>query len=533
MAIAVVQAGSALYKINPDTGAATALSLPSGVTLSTTRKPRFAVMNQWVVLVNSPSRNLAIDPEGVVRVLVPRPPVSSSISAASGTGLTGAYKVRWSFVVYDTGGNLLMESPLGPPSISLTLSNQGLALTRIPTSEDTISARRGYRTAAGGSEYYNLMDVDGNVMTSAITNLADAALALLPVESSALISPPGTLQSDRLRNICSWKNRLWGTGAEFPDTIYYTENGLVYAWPNALTAFPTGVDAEGVVAFAPRENELGILKRNGLWQITGDSDANFSIVQITQGKDATAGMGGCVAPDSVSVIGDKVYWLGRDGVYEWGQSLQNISDAEVAPWFKSDTYFDRSVFSDAFAYYNEIRHSYDLYMKVAGASTIKWVSFNLRNRKWYGPHTTSLFTPSAAIQGLNGTNQPVGLVGGTDGIVYTANSTNARDGSATAIDMDVYGRFHSGNAPDIFHHWGRMSILTKIQSGGQLSIIPYLGGLNASAGTTKLHDMTLGREVLTILGNERMCRLRFRQNTVDVPAVIYGYEIPNHEIARR
>ena len=100
MAFLVAQGGDTLYKVDPDTGTATALTLPTGVTLSATRKPRFAVLNQWVVLVNSPSRNLAIDPEGTVRVLVPRPPISPPhMAGGSGTGVTGTWKGKQSFVV--------------------------------------------------------------------------------------------------------------------------------------------------------------------------------------------------------------------------------------------------------------------------------------------------------------------------------------------------------------------------------------------------------------------------------------------------
>ena len=51
MAFLLTQAGSTLYKVNLSSGTATALTLPTGVTLSTTRKPKFALLNQWVAMV--------------------------------------------------------------------------------------------------------------------------------------------------------------------------------------------------------------------------------------------------------------------------------------------------------------------------------------------------------------------------------------------------------------------------------------------------------------------------------------------------
>ncbi len=107
MSFILVQGGTSLYKVDPTTGTATTLTLPTNVTLSTTRKPKFAVLNQWVAMTNSPSRNLVIDPEGVVRVMVPRAPIAPpNVAVGSGTGLTGAYTYKTSFVVIGSDGSL-------------------------------------------------------------------------------------------------------------------------------------------------------------------------------------------------------------------------------------------------------------------------------------------------------------------------------------------------------------------------------------------------------------------------------------------
>lgn len=540
MGFFVAQAGSKLYKVDPTSGTATELTLPTGVTIDSTRKPRFAVLNQWVVMVNSPTKNLAIDPEGTVRVLCPTPPQSPpAIAAGASTGLTGAYKVRCSFVVLGSDGTVYMESPLSPASPSVTLTDDDLALTQIPKSNDSITLRRIYRTSAGGTQYYFWTDVDGNTIQTYTGSLADASLALLPTAASTLTAPPGTLFGTRMKMITSWKGRLWGC-ADDPtliDQVVYSEDNKVYAWPNSLIAHPTGQDKEGVVAFCARRDQLGVLKRNGLWQITGSSNANFSILQIAVGKDPGTGKGGCLAPDSVTLINDVGYWLGKDGVYEWGPSgVQNITDDTVAPWFTTDTYFNRTRFQYAFGCYNPITNCYELRLAAAGSSAEdRWVSFNLTTRKWFGPHKTdvSSFNMTSACLTEDSNGLPVVLVGGSDDKVYVANQSTYHDGASTAIDADAYGPFHHGDAPDIEHYWGQLGVLSKIQGSGTLSIIPYLGGLDASAGTTRSHTMTLGRERLDRLGVGRMARLRIRQNTADVGVTVYGYELPWHELGRR
>ncbi len=535
MAFLVVQGGSSLYKVDPDSGTATVLTLPTGVTLSTTRKPRMAVLNQWVVIVNSPTRNIAIDPEGTVRVLVPKPPFSPPhMAGGTGSGLTGTWKVKQSFVVEDTAGNLLMESPLSPASPGVTITDDELTVTLAAISEDSITKRRFYRNTTGGTSFFHWQDLDGNTVTSFKSNLADSALSLLPAVPT-LQAPPGTIPGTRLKNIVAWKNRLWAVSdnPDDVDTIRYTEDGKVYAWANSLDAYPKGQDQEGVVGFAARKNELGVLKRNGLWQITGTSNSNFQIQQITFDK------AGCVAPDSIVVVNDRAFWLGKDGVYEWSaEGVRNITDDTVKPWFEpvaaNNTYFATGQFPNAFARYNESRNSYELHLAAFGSTTAdRWVSFNLSNRKWYGPHKTAAFTPSHAARGLDGNALPISLVGGSNGIIYKANSTTMHDGTSSAIDFDCYGPWHHGDAPDIEHTWLQLSMLSKVEASGVLTVTPTVGRLNASAGSAISHTLTTGRELLRRLGDGALMRLRLQQATADVGCTVYGYEVPYFEIGRR
>jgi hypothetical protein len=535
MAFVVSQVGNKLYKVDPATGTATELTLPSGVTLSTSRKPRFAILGEWVAIVNSPSRNLVIDPEGTVRVMVPRAPTSSPILTASGTGLTGDYKVRSSFFVLGTDGELLMESPLSPISNTLTCANQGILCNNLPISPDSISGVRLYRTAAGGTQYFRWIDKDGNEGGSLLDNMADATLSLLPVDAGKLLTPPGTLEGTRMRDIIEWGGRLWGLDEEATnrDTVYYTEANKIYQWANSLIAHPAGQDEQGVIGFLPRRDQLGIIKRDGVWQITGKT--SFTVVQIAGGDRRVPGHGGGVARDTLLVVDNVGYWLGKNGFYEWSDAgIKNISQDQVDPWFSSDTHFNRSRFPNAFAVYNEPTDSIHVHLAAAGSSSEdRWVSYDRRRKQWFGPHKTATFTPVSAALVEDENDRPLVLVGGTNGIVYKANQATRTDGSSDAIDFDVFTKHYHADAPDIEHYWGLMSILSRIEAAGTLSVTPYLGGLDAAAGTAKSHTLTTGREVLSRVGFGRLAKFRFRQNTAGQDVTIYGFEVPHHEVGRR
>jgi hypothetical protein len=517
VAFLIAQGGATLYKVDLTTGTATALTLPTGVTLSTTRRPKFAVLNQWVAMVNSPTRNLVIDPEGIVRVMVPRPPtVGPSVVAGGSTGLTGAYLYALSNVVLNSDGELLLESPLSPLSKSVTLANNDASLTDLEIAPDSITHRRLYRTVAGGSypTLYKVMDVEGNVATAVLDNVSDTTLPLLPAMPSTLTSPPGTLPGMRFKNIVEWKSRFWGISdnPSLIDTVFATETNKVYAWPNQLVAYPTGQDEKGIIGFAVRKNQLGLLKRNGLWQISGTSGSTGIAITNTSVQQVANAPGSLSAETTKTVPGDRVLYLGRDGVYEWSdQGVQNISKDQVHPWFTTDTYFNRAQFVNAFARYNEKLNQYELHLAAAGSSNIdRWVSFNLTTRKWYGPHVTALFTPSSACDVVDGDGLPVTLIGGTDGVIYVGNQSTYRDGAATVIDMDCFGPFHSCDEPDVEHYWGQLSMLTKIEASGTLSVTPYVGGLDAAAQSAISHTLTTGREKLRRLGDGRLMRLRMR-----------------------
>lgn len=538
MAYLIAQGGSSLYKIDLTTGTATTLTLPTGVTLSTTRKPKFAVLNEFVVMVNSPSRNLAIDAEGNVRVLVPIPPTHGpDISAGSGTGLTGEYKSWVSFIVKDADGNVLAESPLSDYYRAVTVDDDDIQYNDVPLSPDG-AWRRVYRSLTGGDIPYHLLDLNDNTTQSFNNNTTDAVLELLPTQAVDLKSPPGTVPGIRLKNIIEWKSCLFAIADEpsLVDQVYITETNKIYAWTRTLIAHPSGADAKGLIGFAARQNVLGLIKRNGVWKIASSSDSTgINIEQTNVGFIGPEG--GSLSPETIVSEGDWAMWLGNDGVYEWSDNgVVNVSRDQVHPWFTTDTYFNRTRFPNAWAEYNKTRDCYRLHLAAAGSSVEdRWVDFNRTNRRWYGPHKTGLFTPSHGANLIDENGLPVCVVGGTDGVIYTMNSTTIRDGASTAIDMDVFGPIHHGDDPDGFHFWGELSVNVKVQGSGDLTITPALGSdadtfTNGSAIT---HTMTTGRRLHRRIGHGRLVKFRFQQATVNVSAAIRGYELPYYRVARR
>jgi hypothetical protein len=528
----LVHAGNALFAVNPATGAAQTVTLPAGVTLSTTLPARFATLNSEVVVTNAPSINIVMNAlDFSTRVLsIAGPGASVPTVAAGGAGnLSGEYRYKVTFAILGSGSIVLTESPFSDATSPITVDSKTVNLSSIPVSATTgVNARRIYRTTNGGVDYFLLTTISDNSTTTFADNLTDYDLALLPT-ADTLGNPPGFDTSDYLSLIVSWKDRLWAAPHLHPDSVYYCENRKIWGWGalQFVTVKPVGADPYGVTAFLVRRDDLLVGKRGALWMIRGTPPDTIQVIQLFEGP-------GPLGQGAAIVIHDDGYYLGEDGFYKVsGTGVQRISEQKAHPWFTTDDFFNRSKFPDAFANWNPQMNTIELHLAAAGSSNIdRWVSYDLRTTEWLGPHKTGAFTPttSALVQDANGFAQPI--MCSSAGFIYTENSTTYSD-DGTAIDYDVISKFHAAETPDIQKYFGELGMITKIEGAGTLTITPKVGGLNASAGAAISHDLTLGRQRLRRLGTGRFAQLRFQQASNNQGVEIYGYEIEYHELGRR
>lgn len=527
----LVQGGTKLYRVETD-GTKTELTLPTGVSLSGDVPARFAILNGQIVMFNSPSENLWIDRLNNVRRMTVQPPTLAPILAQGAAGvLTGAYRGKVTFIVRDeTTGDLVAESDFSPVSDeSPTLASKQLDISNIATSADHITGRRFYRTASGpGEDYFSDFEIDGNVVTTASDNNADAALAIAAAPTD-LGAPP---RRSTLGVV--WKDRLWMVDALSPDRVKFSGNRKFYGFPvaNDIPIEPVNVDTRGVTGFIARRDELAIGKRDIIWKIINDPP-DISKIQLVRGV-------GIEAPDSCLVIRDIGYWLGSDGVYTWGpDGVQCISDAgNVRAWFKTDTYFNRAWFQYACARYNEKFHLYELHLASEGSEDLDvWVTYDIASGKWLGPHRTDAYDPTCCnvIRDADGLEIPV--VGTEQGYLLLANQDGFSDGGAAAIDLDVV-ILEDTEQPDVEKYFGELSVLTQKEAAGTLSIIPALGAVDATDQAAISADLTRGRQRLRRMSTSgqpvgRLLRLNFLNEDDDQNTVLYGYEIPDWFVAGR
>lgn len=535
---ALVQAGDKLYGMGTD-GSHTEITIPAGITIDTTRKLRAAILNRIVMIVNAPTVNLTVDSTATAREMVPRtPPMPPTLAAGAGTGLTGVFKVRFSYGVKDRYGRVLAESPLSPEA-TITLANTGLAVSAItPSTQAGVNCRFIYRTTTGGDVFFRWADLDDNVITTFDSNMGDAGLSLLPTLNSLLGMPPGSSGGMRMKLITQWKSNLWGVSdnASEIDYLRYCVAQQPWAWPDTqyLPIPKVGDTTEGITALMPRRDDLGVFKRGSAHKIVGDDDASYQRVTITEGA-------GLVAPDSVQVIRNIGYGLGEDGVYQLDDDgFRNISKDQVNEWFSSNNYFDRSRFPYAEGRWNPALNMYELHLSSPGSTELdRWVGYDYEKKKWLGPHKTAAFTPKCASLVLNAAGSPIPLMGGSNGFVYTMNNALRTDDTDSAIDFDVV-TVHTCNTPDIEKIFEQMDVLTEPEAGGVLTVTPTLTVQPENPGDPTTieqeplnYDLRLGRERGEVIGGPgRILQLRWRQNTKGKSLTLKGAELPYFELGR-
>lgn len=526
----LVQSDDDFYLVAED-GGSTVLSIPSTVTVTAERPPRFEVNGVHAIVVNSVDQPLIVDDSGIVLFLSPPAPTAAPTLAVGAAGaLTGVFQVKYTFAIRTLDDTLVAESGFSS-SASVTLTADKLAVSALQTLAGLTAAdyddryevvRRIYRTTAGTSTYFLWYTVTDNTTTSFEDDTSDAAISTLAAES--LGSVPF------LSNIAGFRERLFGVDdSTNREILLYSESGLRWAWPavNIFTMPQVKGDAQsGITTLMPRRDALGIAKSSMLLQLTGTNDSDFRLVTLSTSV-------GCVSQESAAIYRDKWYFLGQDGVYRWGEDgLVCISDGKVRSWFTSDTYFDRETFSSAFGVIDFGRKVYKLFLTAVDEEVVdSWVEYDIESGTWWGPHLTTAYEFRSAFQ-LASHNPLIGE-GTEDGFITVDTDIRSDDGT-DSIEVEAIMTPIKAVDPPVTAYFGTITTEVDPQAAGTLQVFPIVGEPDDAEDAVLNHDLTTAAIALGRLGYGRYLILRFYHNTIEQLIQLLGFEVePVNEVGRR
>lgn len=248
------------------------------------------------------------------------PPAAPSVSASSGSGLTGVYSAKVTYC-RKVGSTVVSESdPSDASSNSSSLTNDSLFISWTPSADPQVTHVRVYRTTGGGSSY--LHDQDIAVGSASVdTTTTDANLGD-EVETDHDRPPLGSVVLGPTYNGILFiikDNLLYFSSAKQPEY-----------WP--LTNFiEVSTPQFPLMAGDFMNGQLYCFSKNEIFFIQGTGASTFFPYPMKAKTGAQNIFG------AVSVPGRGIFHTGPDGIYLFSGTDQKITESMLEPVFRGET----------------------------------------------------------------------------------------------------------------------------------------------------------------------------------------------------
>lgn len=260
-------------------------------------------------------------------------PYAPLASVGGGTGLTGDYSVKFTYI-RKFGGSVVSESNPSGASNTVTLANEDLDFTVVASDDSSVTNIRVYRTVAGGATYLFDQDVD-NTTATVTSSQSDGGLGSA-VDEDNDVPRPATLAH-------VLRDRVWLNDIGYPSRLHWSKRFFPESFPannfidvttneDAITALASSNNV--LVAFTARTKYRVIEQDDNTVAVTGDipfigaSTAGFVSFELPSARGTSASR--AVVSTPVGII-----YPSRDGIYVTDGTTapeQSISD-EIQPIF--------------------------------------------------------------------------------------------------------------------------------------------------------------------------------------------------------
>lgn len=253
------------------------------------------------------------------------PPANVATVALSGTGLTGSFYYRYTYV-RKSGSTLVAESNPSSASAVASPANQTVDVTWTASSDSQVTHVRLYRTLNGGgassNDYYYVTEVAIGTVTYA-DSTADSALgALIEVDNDipAITSMTGIAGPGAFNCI------FIASG----NTVYYSKPGRPESFP-ALYYFTVGTPNDTIMALVDWAGLVYIFTKTAVYLVQGTDPDTFFPVKTMASR-------GLSARHAIQATEKGIIYLSYDGLYAFnGQAEICLTRDKVDPLFRGET----------------------------------------------------------------------------------------------------------------------------------------------------------------------------------------------------
>jgi len=178
-------------------------------------------------------------------------------------------------------------------------------------------------TALTGASFTKPVEFSTYINNLYITNQDDG---YFKYDNSTIAAPPANPDP---APYCKWLiphggNRMWAANtASARSTLYYSGDSDPTAWDLESSADISSDDGDEITGMASFMEDLLIFKNNSIWVAQGTYDPDNELSIVKRVTDV-----GCVAGRSIVTLNNRVYFLGKEGIYEFdGVAARLISEA--------------------------------------------------------------------------------------------------------------------------------------------------------------------------------------------------------------
>ena len=281
------------------------------------------------------------------------------------------------------------------PIEAISVSAKKINLYNIPTSSDPqVTARRIYRTKAGGEIYYWLDDINNNTANTYTDNIPDASLGHHSQISYDRGVPPVA------DDVEVWDDRVWFMVSS-ENKVYFTNTGEEYEMADENFIPFESREPENLTAIKAFGGSLYVFKPNSVFRLNKVGDSYYELEKMPF-------KAGCDSHGSVVATENMMIWKSKTGVELFNG--YNILKPALSRYIKNTfSEIDVSKLIEVFGELNVKKNQYWLTLP-APATGGKSMVLNLTTNTWdvytFADDLTAFYNfidSNGAIQWLSGT----------------------------------------------------------------------------------------------------------------------------------
>lgn len=223
---------------------------------------------------------------------------------------------------------------------------------------------------------------------------------------------------------CVHQQRMWYVNGIGSHLLRFSERGRPEQ-SNPVLYYAVGDSRDHITAMRSAFGRLIIFKVNSIWSISGSSTQSWTVNLLAEGC-------GCIAPNTITPIGNNLYFANQKGIYRIGAGGVEYLSHSLGPlgdWFDpaASAWFDWSGCHD------ELNHLYLVCGKRPDFVDGRIIAFDYIRRNW------SIWqTPFRVISDLSGISGPVwnGWAQSNDGVAKISGKLNTDDGNSIPWSWD-------------------------------------------------------------------------------------------------